>query len=86
MSDQFANLATGLESPAANGFSITPNDSTDLSSVTRALYVGTAGSLAVILKSGQTVTFQNVPAGSLLPIRALRVLNGTTAGALLGLY
>lgn len=86
MPDQFADLATGLESPATAGFSITANDSTDLINVTRALYVGTAGNLAVTLKSGQTLTFQNVPAGSLLPIRALRVLSGTTAGALLGLY
>jgi hypothetical protein len=86
MPDLFENLATSLESPAAGGFSITPNDSADLPTVTRALYVGTGGTLAVTLRSGQTVTFQNLPNGALLPIRVLRVLTGTTAGALVGLY
>ena len=86
MSDHFANFTTGLDSPASSGFAISPDDSNDLVAVTRALYIGTGGTLAVTLKSGNTVTFQNLPNGALLPIRALRVLTGTTAAGLIGLY
>ena len=54
--------------------------------VTRAIYVGSGGTLAVRLLSGQTVTFAGVSAGSILPPRADRVLaTGTTAGSIVGL-
>ena len=71
--------------------SVTPSDSVSISTVTgpggtlmhpSALYVSVAGDV-VILAVGDTsaVTVPDVPAGSLLPIRALRVnATGTTAG------
>ena len=86
MADRFPNRAGGASAPAKHAFSIIPSDSSDLTQETRALYVGGAGDLAVVMASGQTVTFA-VPAGSLLPVRVDRVkATGTTATDLLGLY
>ncbi len=87
MADRFPNRAGGANAPAKHAFSITPNDSTDLTQETRALYVGGSGNLAVVMASGQLVTFAGVTAGSLLPIRVDRVkATGTTATDILGVY
>lgn len=86
MSDKFQNFSSGLLAPATEAFAITPNDTTDLTLVTRALYVGTAGDIVAVMKSGSEVTFSNVPSGSILPIRAERIkATGTTATHILGL-
>lgn len=59
---------------------ITPNDSVDLTCVTRSIYVGGAGAIAVIGPEGDTVTFAAVPVGTQLRIQAARVKStGTTA-------
>lgn len=72
---------------AAGGFVITPSDSVDLTYVTRGIYVGSAGNLAVIMANGDTVTFVGISAGAIHPIQAKRVkLTGTTAGSLVGVY
>jgi len=73
--------AGGLDWPAIRAAAVTPNDSTDLSFVTRSLYVGGAGNVSVDLaESGTAVVFVGVPAGTFLPIRAKRVRStGTTA-------
>lgn len=86
MPDRFTSNTSSLTSPATHGFSVTPNDTLDLSEVTRAVYVGAGGTLAVRLLSGQTVSFAGVAAGTLLPLRVDRVLStGTTAGGIVGL-
>ena len=60
---------------AGQGVAVTPNDSTDLAVTSRGIYVGGAGNLAVILDNDTSaVTFIGVLAGSLLPIRARRVM------------
>lgn len=65
---------------------VTPGDSTVLAP-TRALYIGNTGNLAVTMAYGTTLTFTNVPAGSILPIQVTKVLaTGTTATAVLALY
>lgn len=72
--------------PAADGFAITKNDSTDLAVQPRGIYVGGAGDVAVVLGAA-TVTFVGAVAGSILPIAPSRVMStGTTATNLLGLY
>lgn len=46
-----------------------------------AIYVGTKGStgtLVAVLQNGVTVTFVGIAAGTILPIRAIRVNSGTT--------
>ncbi len=86
MPDRFAHSEASLSGPASSGFVIAPSDGVDLPETTRALYVGTGGNLSVRMLHGETLTLVNVTAGSLLPLRVVRVLaTGTTAGALTGL-
>lgn len=86
MPDRFATTHASLSGPASSGFTITPSDGSDLTETTRALYVGTAGNLAVQMLTGETLTLSGVPAGSFLPLRVNRVLaTGTTAAAIVGL-
>ncbi len=86
MVDKFANFSQGLESPATHGFVVTPNDGIDLPEVTRALYVGAAGAVALVLASGASVSLSGVHGGTVLPLRVARVLaTGTTATGLVGL-
>lgn len=76
------------EYPYNRAASITPDDANDLSFVTRAIYVGGGGNdVAVVLASGDTVTFKAVPTGTVLPIRVARVKStGTTATNLVALW
>lgn len=86
MPDRFSTHSPALTSPATHGFAVTPSDSLDLAETTRALYVGSGGTLVLRLLSGQTVTLAGVSAGSVLPLRADRVLaTGTTAANIVGL-
>jgi hypothetical protein len=86
MPDPFSSHAPGLESPAAHGFPVTPSDGADLIDVTRAIYVGGSGNLALTLLSGATLTFTGVAGGTLLPLRARAVkATGTTATSIVGL-
>jgi len=86
MPDRFASHASSLDSPAHNGFAVTPDDGAGLAETTRALYVGVGGDLTLVLAGGGQITFANVAAGTLLPLRASMVLaTGTTAAAIVGL-
>lgn len=70
--------------PAADAFPITPSNTAYLRAT--ALYVGTGGDVAVVTEANSTVTFANVPDGSVLPVRVKQVLStGTTASDILGL-
>jgi hypothetical protein len=86
MPDRFADYAISLESPAVTGFAVTPNDGTDLSDVTRAVYVGGSGNVSAVLQSGAEVVFVGLTSGSVLPARLRRIkATGTTATNLVGL-
>lgn len=86
MVDKFKSHYSHLESPAEGAFSITPNDSTDLTTSTRSIYIGGDGDLNVDMIDGTTVLFTAVKAGSVIPIRVSRVRStSTTATALVGL-
>lgn len=65
---------------AHSAVAVTPSDSTVLPT-TRALYIGTAGNVAVVMADDQnSVTFVAVMAGSILPVQVTKVLaTGTTA-------
>lgn len=76
--------ARGSLDGASDGFAITPAD-TDLADVTRALWVGTAGNLTLVMASGATLVLTNVPAGSLLPLKVTQVKAATTASGIVGL-
>lgn len=75
--------------PSAAGYSswpITPSDTANLPRIADSLYVGVAGNVRLIAVDGEDTTFQNLAAGSILPIRALKVwATGTTATGLVGL-
>ena len=85
--DRFASYATGLDSPAGDAASVTPNDGADLATASRALYIGGTGNVAVVTVGGDTVTFANVPSAAILPVRVARVLaTGTTATNIVALW
>lgn len=85
--DTFRRVTADLDDPASSAVAITPNDSTDLTVVTRGIYVGGAGSVKVDMQTSGTVTFVGCVAGQTLAIRAKRVYStGTTATNLLSLY
>ena len=67
---------------------VTPDDGDDLDDgPCRALYVGSAGNLVIHDFAGNQVTFAAVPAGTLLPVRARRVMaTGTTADDIVAVY
>jgi hypothetical protein len=86
MADKFSEFRSGLDSPAEDGFAITPNNTTDLATSARSIYVGGAGDVVLDTVKGTTLTFSAVPAGFILPVRANRVrATGTTATLLIGL-
>jgi hypothetical protein len=72
---------------ATQGVAVTKSDSTVLP-VTRALWVGGAGDVAVIF-TGDTaaVTLAGVAAGTMLPVQVTKVMStNTTATSIVALY
>lgn len=87
MIDTFKTHARTLTSPPERAVAIAPDDDTPLTHVTRALFVGTGGDVAVVMTGSGSVILANVPSGTLLPIRVERVLaTGTSAGNIVGLW
>jgi len=73
--------------PAQWAETITPSDTVNLRAVSRAIYVGVAGDVAAVMQNGDVATFVGVTAGSILPIRAIRINStNTTATTMLNLY
>lgn len=86
ISDKFSEYTSGLSSPICGGFDITPDDAADVTTLTRAIILKTAGDVAVILKNGDAITLPALAAGVIYPVRVVRVLTtGTTATGLKGL-
>ena len=66
---------------------VTPSDSTDLTTLARAIYVGGAGNVVAVQHDGTAVTFTAVPAGTVLPIAVRRINStSTTAAAIVALH
>lgn len=89
MADPFETQATGLDSPARNGAAVTPNDSTDLTTSARALYIGGAGDVVVQFTGdpSTSVTLTGLSAGVIYPLCVSRVLStGTTATNIVALW
>ncbi|MEM7703264.1 MAG: hypothetical protein AAF251_15105 [Pseudomonadota bacterium] len=85
--DPFANALESVVAPATDCFAITPDDSADLTTATKALFVGVGGDVVLRPVAGDTdVTFRNLPDGSVLDVRVRAIRStGTTAGSLVGL-
>lgn len=84
--NDFFGFKKSLVSPPNDGISITPNDSTDLTAVIRAINVATSGNVTVLTTRNTQLTLY-VTAGIAFPIMAKRVLStGTDATGIVGLY
>lgn len=80
--DDYISQATGLDSPLANLALVTPSDTVDLAHVSRVIYIGAAGTLAVTTEGGETLTIASgmLNAGMPHKLRISRVFaTGTTA-------
>ncbi|CAN5262320.1 hypothetical protein BH10PLA2_BH10PLA2_00550 [soil metagenome] len=85
--DDFAGASYGLVAPYKHAASISPDDTNELSNVTRAIYVGGNGNIVLITLAGETVPFIGVVVGTFLPVRARQVkLTSTTATNLIALW
>ncbi len=79
MGDPFNAQAVGRDSPAMNATATPANDSADLANFCRAVWVATGPNLKVTTVGGDTVTFTNVPDGSIVPVACSRIWStGTT--------
>jgi len=88
MNSQNSSLrATSQTAPASSFFAVTPSDVVDLpKGVTRAIFVGEAGIVAVRDSDGNTVEFIS-GASQYHPLRVARVMaSTTTAGSIIALY
>ena len=75
--------------PFVHAFPITPSDVTVFPVPTRGVWVGGTGTLIVLMNGDvwpSFVTFTAIPAGTMLGISIVKVLPGSTATAILGLY
>lgn len=71
---------------AWSAVALTKSDAT-VFGMTRGLYIGGAGDVAVRMKDGTTPTFSGATTGSILPIQVDKLLStGTTATLVLALY
>lgn len=78
-----------LGSPSGKLRAVTPSDTADLADgITRAIYVGGAGNVAVIGADDDTpVTFTAPPVGTKLEIRVRRIMaTNTTATLLIAMF
>ena len=67
-----------LSDPSDDYFVATPHDSNDEASVSKGVLVLGAGDVVAVRPDGTAVTFTGVPAGALLPIRAVRINSTNT--------
>lgn len=85
--DPFASTIDTPSSPAEECFAITPDDLQDLPKITKALYIGETGDVAIVPGKGTSaVIFRNVQQGTILDVRTRAVrATGTTADGIVGL-
>lgn len=72
--------------PATNAAAVTPSDTADLATVSRGIFIGTGGNLAITLKGNMAAdtagkVFKNVPSGTFFPFRVSRVWSTNTTAA-----
>ena len=79
-------MASG-ETPFTHAFAIVPDNTVNLPSAVRQIYVGAAGTLRIDTLQGETVDFAGMLAGTLYDIQAKKVWStGTSASSLVGIY
>lgn len=86
MADTFREYTPGLESPPSHLAAVTPSDTNDLATASRALNVEQNGFVRVTTVGGDTGTLF-IAAGCTFPVRVRRVWStGTTATGIVALY
>lgn len=84
--DNYSSVSPGLTAPAERSFIITPHDTDELSTIPRAVHVGTSGDIVGRLKGDAADRTFKVVAGMVYSYRFQYIrATGTTAGALVGL-
>ncbi len=88
MSNEFSSTQDSPMQSARNLAAVTPSDGADLANVSKALWIGGAGNVSIIAADDSSaVLISGVAAGTILPIRAKRVLaTNTTATLIVNLY
>lgn len=86
--DRFLKHSVLLDSPYVEAMAITDSN---IFPASRAVYVGITGNLVAEMLtydgSNTEITFMNVPQGTTLPIRIVRVdMSNTSANSLIALY
>lgn len=77
----------GDASSAYGFFAINKSDTENFANTVVGIYVGGDGDVVAVNQFGTAVTFVAVPAGTILPIRAIRVNStNTSATDMVGLY
>ncbi len=87
--DTYSNPAHNrpLDNSAIGGEAVTPHNTTELTNVSRAIYVGVGGNITALMADDTVILFTAVPQGTLLPIRVKRINStGTTATTMISLY
>jgi hypothetical protein len=73
--------------PYRGAEAVTPDDSTELTNVSRALYIGGAGNASVLMADGTTVTLTGLLVGHVYQVAVQRVnATSTTATNITSLY
>lgn len=70
--------STPIQPAYLGGEAVTKSDTSELTKVARALYVGGAGNVAVVTAEGDTITILGVTAGTLLPLMVKQVMSTNT--------
>lgn len=88
MADKFGRNYSDYQGPGTDGFDITPSDVTVFSQPTRAIYVGGSGNITVQMSAttNTVLSFNNLNAGTMLPIRVSKVFANSTATGLVGVF
>ena len=78
--------AANVTMPGIDGFAVTPSDTVNFAIMARSLFIGGAGNVVLITAHGTTLTFNNIAAGTVLPMMAQRVnATNTTATTIVGI-
>ena len=72
---------------AASFAAVTPSDTTKFAQSARGIYVGVGGDVVLLGEGGEVVTFTGALAGTVLPVRCVRVNStSTTATNMVALF
>lgn len=76
----------GTDFPYITFEAITPSDTNTFTNAYRSIFVGVGGDVVLTDIEGNTVTFKNVPSGTILKVQPVEVhATGTTATDIVGL-